>query len=121
MAYSSHQPRKQQRDRCDETEAPPRQFDDEQCPRHDGVLSRGSRPRRGSREAFEASNYLNRLWSVLIEDLASPENDLPPATRADLISIGLWVLREIECIRLGQSENFSALIDVTKSIREGLR
>lgn len=81
------------------------------------AAAKGSR----SREAFEASNYLNRLWSVLIEDLASPENDLPPATRADLISIGIWVLREMECIRLGRLENFFALIDVTKSIREGLR
>lgn len=74
-----------------------------------------------SREAAEALLYLNRLWSVLIDDLASPENDLPQALRADLISIGLWAMREADQIRLEQSDDFSAIIDVMKSIREGLR
>lgn len=75
----------------------------------------------GSREAAEALLYLNQLWSILIEDLANPENDLPRELRANLISIGIWVMREADQIRLGQSENFSALIDVMKAIGEGLR
>lgn len=74
-----------------------------------------------SREAFEALHYLNRLWSILIEDLASPENDLPQGLRADLISIGLWAMREGDRIRLEQSGDFSALIDIMKSISEGLQ
>jgi flagellar protein FlaF len=74
-----------------------------------------------SREAVEALDYLNRLWSILIEDLANPENDLPQRLRADLISIGLWVLREADRIRLQQSGNFSALVDVMNTIREGLQ
>jgi len=32
-----------------------------------------------SREAIEALLFVRRLWSVLIEDLADPENDLPQA------------------------------------------
>ena len=75
----------------------------------------------GSREAAEALLYLNRLWSIFMEDLVSPENDLPRELRANLISIGIWVMREADQIRLGQSDNFSALIDVMKAIGEGLR
>jgi len=76
---------------------------------------------RRSPEALEALLYLRRLWSVLIEDLINPENDLPQTLRADLISIGLWVMRETDLIRLEQSENFAGLIEVTRSISEGLK
>ena len=74
-----------------------------------------------SRESIEAVLYLRRLWGLLIEDLARPENDLPKALRADLISIGLWIMREAEEIRLEKSDNFKGLIDVSMSIRDGLK
>ena len=74
-----------------------------------------------SREAIEAVLYLRRLWSYLIEDLAQPENDLPEALRADLISIGLWVMKEAEQIRLFKSENFDGLIEINGIIRRGLQ
>jgi flagellar protein FlaF len=74
-----------------------------------------------SREAVEAVLFINRLWGVLVEDLARPENDLPKPLRADLISVGLWILREADQIRLGKSENFKGLIEVSTSIAEGLR
>lgn len=75
---------------------------------------------RQSRAAVDALIYLNRLWSVLIEDLASPENDLPQPLRADLISIGLWVMRQADQIRLEQSEDFSGMIEVMRSLVDGL-
>ena len=74
-----------------------------------------------SRESIEAVLYVRRLWGLLIEDLARPENDLPKALRADLISIGLWIMREAEEIRLERSDNFKGLIDVSMSIRDGLK
>jgi flagellar protein FlaF len=74
-----------------------------------------------SREAIEAVLYVRRLWGYLIEDLARPENDLPKPLRADLISIGLWIMREAEQIRLEKSESFKGLIDVSTSIRDGLK
>jgi flagellar protein FlaF len=75
----------------------------------------------GSREAIEAILYVRKLWSYLIEDLGRTENDLPKALRADLISIGLWILRESEQIQREKSENFKGLIDVSVSIRDGLK
>ncbi len=74
-----------------------------------------------SREAIDALDFVRRLWGMLIEDLANAENDLPKALRADLISIGLWIMREAEQIRQEESKNFRGLIDVTRSIADGLR
>lgn len=75
----------------------------------------------GSREAIEAIYFVRRLWGIFIEDLAKSENGLPEKLRADLVSVGLWVMRETEEIRQGRSKNFTALIDVSRTISEGLR
>ena len=74
-----------------------------------------------SREAIEAVLFVRRLWGVLIEDLAKPDNDLPQQLRADLISIGLWIMREAEQIRLEKSDNFKGIIEVSTAIRDGLK
>ena len=64
---------------------------------------------------------MRRLWGYLIEDLAKPDNDLPKNLRAELISIGLWIMREAEQIRLEASSNFKGLIEVSTAIRDGLQ
>ncbi|MGO9132855.1 MAG: flagellar biosynthesis regulator FlaF [Methylovirgula sp.] len=74
-----------------------------------------------SLEAAQALNYMNQLWRIFIEDLAKPENDLPEALRADLISIGIWITNEIHLMRLGRSENFDGLIEICRIIRDGLK
>jgi len=74
-----------------------------------------------SREAVDALYFLRRLWSFFIEDLAKPENDLPQQLRADLISVGLWILKEAEEVRLGNSTNFKGLIEVSQLIADGLQ
>ncbi len=76
---------------------------------------------RGSRESVEALLYLSKLWAILLEDLAHPENGLPEDLRANLISIGIWMLRRAEEIRLGKQEDFRPLIDVSETICHGLR
>ncbi|MFI5010893.1 MAG: flagellar biosynthesis regulator FlaF [Hyphomicrobiales bacterium] len=73
-----------------------------------------------SRETVEALLFLRRLWSALMDDLASPDNGLPKALRASLISIGLWIMKEADLIRLDQSENFDGLIEMNTILREGL-
>jgi flagellar protein FlaF len=73
-----------------------------------------------SRAAVDALAFVTRLWGFFIEDLAKPENDLPQALRANIISIGLWVIREAEAIRLERSDNFEGLIEVSRAIRDGL-
>lgn len=84
------------------------------------LLKKAQRAGRGTRESVEALLFVNRLWAVLLEDLADEGNGLPDALRASLISIGIWVLRRSEDIRQGRIEDFSALIEVSETIRNGL-
>ena len=72
-------------------------------------------------EASQAIHFLNRVWTTFVEDLGSDENELPQELRANLISIGLWLLREAEEIRQGRSQNFEGLIEVSQIIRDGIQ
>ncbi|MEM7747736.1 MAG: flagellar biosynthesis regulator FlaF [Pseudomonadota bacterium] len=74
-----------------------------------------------SKEAIEALVFTGQLWLVLLEDLGSEENSLPKELRADLISIGIWILRESDEIRSGKSESLQPIIDISKTIRDGLK
>ena len=74
-----------------------------------------------SREGIEALYFLRKLWTVLIEDLANPENGLPESLRADLISIGIWIMKEADLIRSDKSRNFSGISEICTIIRDGLK
>ncbi|KQZ86992.1 flagellar biosynthesis regulator FlhF [Mesorhizobium sp. Root157] len=74
-----------------------------------------------SMEAIEALHFTNRVWTTFVEDLGSSENALPKELRANLISIGLWVLRETEDIRQGRTSNFEGVIEVSQIIRDGIQ
>lgn len=85
------------------------------------LLGKAEKAGVASREAIEALDFVTRLWSAFIQDLTDPENDLPDILRADLISIGLWIIRETASIRLGNSQNFRGIIDICATIRDGLK
>lgn len=74
-----------------------------------------------SREALDALRFTHRVWTTLVEDLGSAENALPKELRANLISIGLWLLREGEEIRQGRSSNFEGMIEISQIIRDGIQ
>ena len=63
---------------------------------------------------------LRRLWAVFIEDLGNPENALPEPMRAGLISIGIWVNKEIDRVRSGATGDLTPLIEINEIIRNGL-
>lgn len=71
-------------------------------------------------EAFEATDFVKRLWTVFIADLSNDENGLPPDLRASLISIGLWIRREADLIDQGKSSNFDGIMDINQLIADGL-
>lgn len=75
---------------------------------------------RGSHQSVEALLFVNRLWTILLEDLSDSGNGLPDSLKARLISIGIWVLRRTEEIREGSEDDFSALIEISDAIRKGL-
>lgn len=74
----------------------------------------------GSACASRALRFNEDLWMILIEDLAHPENKLPDSLRASIISIGIWVLKEIGRIRCGQSSGFQAISEINSILRDGL-
>lgn len=74
-----------------------------------------------SLQAVEAIHFMTRVWTTFIQDLGSSENELAPELRANLISIGLWLLREADAVRQGQSDNLDGLIEVSQIIRDGIQ
>ena len=73
-----------------------------------------------SRQGINALYQLRTLWTVFLDDLNGPENALPPSLRGRLISIGIWVIKEIERLRGGESADLSSLIEINQIIRDGL-
>lgn len=85
------------------------------------LLVRAAAGNPGSPQATEAVRYIQQLWGFLISDLADPGNSLSDSLRTDLISIGLWVIKEADRLLTGATESFTALIDINRSIRDGLQ
>ena len=79
---------------------------------HKGVFS--------NEDFVESLLYIRRLWTVLIEDLAHPENGFPEKLRADIISIGLWIVKEADRLREERSNDVMPLIEINSLIRDAL-
>ncbi|MGI9353872.1 MAG: flagellar biosynthesis regulator FlaF [Rhizobiaceae bacterium] len=73
-----------------------------------------------SMELVEATHFTRRLWTAFLDDLAQDDNQLPKEMRANLISIGIWVLNETERIRQGESTDFDGIIEISQTIMEGV-
>ena len=73
-----------------------------------------------SLEGVRALHVTRELWMFFMTELASPENALPDALRASLISIGIWVLKEADAIRLERSTNYGGIADICAIVRDGL-
>lgn len=74
-----------------------------------------------SPEVLGAIVFLQRLWTFLIKDLGHPENSLPDKLKGQLISIGLWVMKESDLVVRGEHSNLAALIDINILIKDGLK
>jgi flagellar protein FlaF len=66
-----------------------------------------------------ALDWNRRLWSALATDCSSNGNGLPDGVRAQIISLSLWVNRHTSAV-MRKEESFQALIDVNRSIMQGL-
>lgn len=85
------------------------------------LLAEAQKQGVNSTAASEAILFVGRLWSSLLEDLANSDNQLPDELRANLISVGIWILKEAEAIRQGESDSFEGLIDISQIIRDGIQ
>jgi len=84
------------------------------------LLERAEKAGPTSQQAVEALFFLRRLWEFLLVDLGSPENQLPQKLRADLISVGIGLLKEADAIRRGESTDFASLKEISQTIAAGL-
>jgi flagellar protein FlaF len=67
-----------------------------------------------------ALDWNRRLWTLLAADCSGPNNLLSKEVRAQIVSLSLWVGRHTsKAIR--REEDIQPLIDVNRSIMEGLR
>ena len=83
------------------------------------LIEAGKKGRADIAGFIDALDWNRRLWSTLATDCASGGNQLPPAVRAQIISISLWVSRySSDAAQKGAS--LEPLIDVNKSIMAGL-
>lgn len=73
-----------------------------------------------SSETELALDRVRDLWKFFVDDLVNPDNQLPNNTKGTLISIGLWVMREVDKIRYKESEDIDSIIAVNRLIRDGL-
>ncbi len=74
-----------------------------------------------SRERVEALYYLRRLWMIFLTDLNDPNNELPEQLRAGIISIGIWMMKEIDRVRGGLTNDLTPMIEINQLIRDGLK
>lgn len=74
-----------------------------------------------SRELIDALFYLRRLWMIFIDDLNDPNNELPAQLRAGIISIGVWMMKEIDRVRGGVTSDLTPMIEINVLIRIGLK
>ena len=75
----------------------------------------------GSRERVEALFYLRRLWMIFLNDLNDPNNELPEQLRAGIISIGIWMMKEIDRVRGGATDDLTPMVEINVVIRDGLK
>lgn len=60
-----------------------------------------------------------RFWAALRHDLAEPENVMPSALKASLISLALWVDRQTSSLMAGEG-NVAGLVEINTNIVAGL-
>ncbi|WP_417669121.1 flagellar biosynthesis regulator FlaF [Roseibium sp.] len=86
-----------------------------------GMLEAAREKGANSREAIEAIFNTRRLWGFFLESLSDDANALPKPLRADLISVGIWVLKEAERLRQNEVTSFDAIIQINTIIRDSLQ
>lgn len=68
----------------------------------------------------EAIYHNSRLWTHLLDDLASSENALADELKANLISIGIFVIKHFGKMREDRTLDFSIAVELSETINRGL-
>ncbi len=83
------------------------------------LISASQAPKNDLQTRAEALDWNRRMWSALAIDCGAPENQLSQELRAQIISLSMWVSRYSSAV-LRNEETFDALIDVNRTVMQGL-
>ena len=64
-------------------------------------------------------HWNRRVWATLADDCAQPGNALPEATRAQIISLSLFVHRTTSQV-MRRETDIDVLIDLNRTMMQGL-
>jgi len=78
-----------------------------------------AKPRSDVRAWIGALHWNRRLWAQLADDCAQPDNALPVSTRAQIISLSLFVHRTTSEV-MRQEADIDILIELNRTIMQGL-
>ena len=68
---------------------------------------------------IDALDWNRSVWTVLLSDCSSPENQLPAPLRASIISLAIWVGKHTSAV-IRRREDIQPLIDVNRLVMQGL-
>lgn len=69
---------------------------------------------------IDALDWNRSVWTVLLNDCSSPDNQLPAPLRASIISLAIWVGKHTSAV-IRRREEIQPLIDVNRLIMQGLQ
>jgi flagellar protein FlaF len=78
-----------------------------------------STPREDIRAWIDILHWNRRVWAALADDCAQQDNALPESTRAQIISLSLFVHRTTSQVMRREAE-IDVLIDLNRTMMQGL-
>ena len=108
-------------DICENSLATTRKRESDALDRAIELLELASKHGFHSKDGIEAIFYTNRVWAFLTEDLSLSENELPAEVRANLISIGIYIIQRLDQLRTGHDADASDVIELMTLIRDALQ
>ncbi|MDO1559900.1 flagellar biosynthesis regulator FlaF [Brevundimonas sp. 2R-24] len=68
---------------------------------------------------IDALDWNRRVWSALATACADPDNALPEAARAQIISLSLWVSKHTSAV-MRREEEIEPLVEINRIMMQGL-
>lgn len=78
-----------------------------------------SKPREDIAAWIDVLHWNRRMWAALADDCAQPGNALPEETRAQVISLSLFVHRTTSQV-MRKETDIDVLIDLNRTMMQGL-
>ena len=78
-----------------------------------------AKPRTDVAAWIDVLHWNRRVWATLADDCSSPTNSLPDSTRAQIISLSLFVSRHTSAV-MREEGDIDTLIDINRTVMQGL-